>query len=167
MLELLSEQLLLSLKKPFLRNYSCAYWSGKGKNSLLLVEPLTYMNRSGDILPSLMKRKKAPLSGLIVVTDNMDLPPGKVRMKLGGSSAGHNGLKSIMSRTGTGDFYRLYIGVGRPEKGVSVVDHVLGEFSRENRLKMEEAVKKCAEIFLTLKDRTPGQVMNEINAGKS
>ncbi len=167
MLELLAEQLSLSLKKPLFRNYHTAHHKSGSSSTVHLVKPLTYMNRSGEILPALMKKSRTEMSGLIVITDNMDLPPGKIRMKFGGSSAGHNGLKSIMAHTDSSDFYRLYIGVGRPEKGHSVVDHVLGDFSQDHRALMEEAVRKATSAFLTLGEASPGQVMNVINSGKS
>lgn len=166
MIELLAEQLVLSLKKPFFRQYEYARKSFSS-NTLHLVKPLTYMNRSGDILPSLMRRTGTESRGVIVITDNMDLPAGRVRMKAGGSSAGHNGLKSIIANTGTGDFYRLYIGVGRPEAGTTVVDHVLGEFSEENREKVDAAIARCSAVFCNLGEKSPEQIVREINAGNS
>ncbi len=88
-----------------------------------LVEPLTYMNNSGEVLSEL---PPVQADELLVVCDQMDLPQGMIRIRRGGSSAGHNGLKSLMEKLGTGDFVRVYVGIGRPESGVSVVDHVLG-----------------------------------------
>lgn len=166
MIELLSEQLVLSLKKPFFCNYEYARKKG-GSNTLNLVKPLTYMNRSGDILQSLMRRTGTESDSLIVIVDNMDLPAGRVRMKANGSSAGHNGLKSIMANIETGQFYRLYIGVGRPEQGSTVVDHVLGEFSEENRKKVNAAIERCATLFCKLGEITLDQLAREINAGNS
>ena len=130
MTELLTEQLVLSLRKPLFRSYEYGQ-NSSGHNTLHIVKPLTYMNRSGEILPAIMKKNRVEPSGLIVVTDNMDLPIGRIRMKPGGSSAGHNGLKSVMTHVGSSDFYRLYIGIGRPAEGESVVDHVLGNFTEE------------------------------------
>ena len=167
MLELLAEQLSLSLKKPLFRNYCTGRFRDSTGTCVGLVKPLTFMNRSGDVIPGLLKKFRTDMTGLIVLTDNMDLPPGKVRMKFGGSTAGHNGLKSIIANTNSADFYRLYIGVGRPEKGHPVVDHVLGEFSRDQRILMEEAVEKAVYEILTLGEKSPGQVMNAINSGNS
>jgi len=166
MIELLAEQLVLSLKKPLFRNYVYARKNG-GSNVLHLIKPLTYMNRSGDILPSLMHRTGTENDALIVIVDNMDLPAGRVRMKANGSSAGHNGLKSIMANIETGQFYRLYIGVGRPEQGSTVVDHVLGEFSEENRKKVDAAIERCVAVFSRIGDMTIKQLAREINAGNS
>lgn len=164
MIELLAEQLVLSLKKPLFRNYEYARQK-VGSHSLHLVKPLTYMNRSGDIMPSLLRRKGTEKDALIVIVDNMDLPAGRVRMKANGSSAGHNGLKSIMANIETGEFYRLYIGVGRPEEGSTVVDHVLGEFSADNRKKVNAAIERCAVAFCRIGDMTLEQIAREINAG--
>jgi len=163
LIELLAEQLVLSMKKPIFRSYEYA-GSSAGSHSLHLVKPLTYMNRSGDILPALMNRKEVESSRLIVVTDNMDLPVGRVRMKPRGSSAGHNGLKSVMSNLGTGDFFRLYVGIGRPEGDVSVVDHVLGDFSDGESELIRSSLERCAGILTRLSEEPPEQVMNEINS---
>ncbi len=77
-------------------------------------------------MPVLLRRAGADVGDLLVVCDNLDLPPGTVRLKRNGSSRSHNGLASIMDVLGTGEFMRLYVGIGRPESGGSVVDHVLG-----------------------------------------
>lgn len=90
---------------------------------VLLVEPLTYMNHSGKIADYF---RDIPTSEMVVICDQMDLPPGMIRVRRGGSSAGHNGLKSIIEEFGGSDFIRIYVGIGRPDEGVSVVDHVLG-----------------------------------------
>ena len=166
LIELLSEQLVLSLKKPLFRQYEYA-GDFSGTNSLHLIKPLTYMNRSGDIMPGLLRRKKISSDTLLVITDNMDLPPGKVRMKANGSSAGHNGLKSIIHNIDSGDFFRLYIGVGRPDRETSVVDHVLGEFSEQDRAKVDESLARCASLLAGLREKPISQVLNEINTGNS
>lgn len=154
----------MSLKKPFFRPYLAAE-TLRGEDSLHLVKPLTYMNRSGEILPALLRRALPEETVLIVVTDNMDLPPGRVRMKPRGSSAGHNGIKSLMAHWGSGEFYRLYVGVGRPAPGNSVVDHVLGTFPEKERNLVDQAVKTCSASLLSLGSRPLEQVLNEINSG--
>ncbi len=86
----------------------------------LLVQSLTYMNKSGEVL------RYFPALPLVVLCDQMDLPAGTIRLRRGGSSAGHRGLTSVMERRGDGDFIRIYIGIGRPKDGETVIDHVLG-----------------------------------------
>jgi len=98
-----------------------------GKGTLLFVLPLTYMNNSGDILPWLIRRyaKGKELPPPLVLVDQMDLAPGNLRIKKKGGTAGHNGLKSVHAILDD-TFYPLYIGIGRPAPGFSVVDWVLG-----------------------------------------
>ena len=128
------------LKKRLLKPYRTASFS-----SHTLVEPLTYMNNSGLVFPSLVKEGDS----VIVIVDQMDLPPGKIRIRTKGGSAGHNGLKSIISNYGE-DFIRVYIGVGRPEEGHTVVDHVLSEFSEEDYALVDKAIQEAAERIVDI-----------------
>ncbi len=147
LVDLLADSLGLELKKPLFKNYLKGKASQAG-GEFHLVKPLCYMNHSGEILPGLLRASKLPLSRLIVVVDNMDLPVGRVRMKLKGSSAGHNGLKSLIAHLGTPDFQRLYVGIGRPKGGITVVDHVLGEFNSDEWTRLEGTLGDCVEILL-------------------
>ena len=119
----------------------------------LLVEPLTFMNSSGEALNGLVENTDP----LIVICDQMDLPPGKVRIKAKGGSAGHNGLKSIISVYGE-SFIHVYIGIGRPEDG-DIINHVLSSFSDEDRKKIDGAVSRAAEAVL---DIVEGKPLNEV-----
>jgi PTH1 family peptidyl-tRNA hydrolase len=96
---------------------------------LVLLKPQTYMNRSGISVRSLVDYMKAPLSEVLVVHDELDLPPGEARLKFGGGTAGHNGLRDIATQLGTPDFWRLRIGVGHPRESAipqqDVADYVL------------------------------------------
>lgn len=96
----------------------------------LLVEPLTYMNRSGEIVRYFIPDPFS-VEDLVVVCDNLDLPAGMIRIRRGGSSAGHNGLKSLIGHLGSADFTRIYVGIGRPEAPKTVVEHVLQVPERE------------------------------------
>lgn len=98
------------------------YASGRGQSSIKasLVEPLTYMNNSGEVVKYFDNN-----STFIVVCDNMDLAVGGLRIKKGGGASGQKGLNSIASHLGRTDFIRIYIGIGRPSEGDEVVDHVL------------------------------------------
>lgn len=95
-----------------------------GTHESLLVQPLTYMNRSGQIAHHFIPGKYR-VEDLVVVCDNLDLPPGMIRIRRGGSSAGHNGLKSLIEHLGSSDFVRIYVGIGRPNPPATVVEHVL------------------------------------------
>ena len=130
----------IKLRKRCFRLYRKAV-----SDSLVLIQPLTYMNSSGDIAPECVKGDDT----VVVIVDQMDLPPGKIRIRKGGSSAGHNGLKSMIANIGS-DFIRVYIGIGRPEPGVKVPDHVLSRFSAEDRAEVDKAEDKAAEAVLRL-----------------
>ncbi|MDY0303113.1 MAG: aminoacyl-tRNA hydrolase [Sphaerochaeta sp.] len=111
----------LRLKKRCFRLYRQAVVDGRAR----LVHPLTYMNRSGEVL------KYFEYSSLVVLCDQMDLPAGTIRLRRGGSSAGHRGLMSLIEAHGDGQFIRIYIGIGRPSDGGRVIDHVLGPIDDE------------------------------------
>ena len=132
----------LHLRKRCLLSYKAAR-----KGSLTLVEPLTYMNSSGRIFPRLVKGEDT----VVVIVDNMDLPLGRIRIRQGGGDAGHNGLKSIISHIGK-DFLRVYIGIGRPGDGVSVIDHVLSDFSEEEMALLDSATSRAVDAIESLKN---------------
>ena len=113
--------------------------------SLTLVEPLTFMNNSGQVFEENVREGEE----VVVIVDQMDLPPGRIRIRRGGGSAGHNGLKSIIAFHGQ-DFIRVYIGIGRPAEGTAVADHVLSRFSEEDRILVDAAEAKAAEAVLRL-----------------
>lgn len=94
-------------------------------NRLILLKPQTFMNLSGQAVMQALQFYKLPISQLIVVHDELDLPFGTVRLKQGGGHGGHNGLRSIMEQLGKGDFIRLRVGIGRPPHG-DTVNYVLG-----------------------------------------
>ena len=121
------------------------------------------MNNSGDILPSVLHRYGAQPEDLVIVVDNMDLPPGACRIRHGGGHAGHNGLKSAAARLETTDFLRLYVGVGRPEKGTTVVDHVLGEPSASDFKAMDEAMNRAVQALNKLRYMPLDRVAEELN----
>lgn len=92
-------------------------------------KPQTYMNLSGEAVAPLVRKFNVPPERVIVLHDELDLPGGKVRVKLGGNENGHNGLKSITEHLGTRDYVRVRIGIGRPPKGTAVPDWVLSDIS--------------------------------------
>jgi PTH1 family peptidyl-tRNA hydrolase len=161
-LDRLAEREGLSFKKVLFRPFEKLEIS-LGNSLFIFIKPLTFMNRSGQALWGLIRKYSLKPSQLIIVVDNMDLPPGVCRLKLKGSSAGHNGLKSIINETGSSDFIRLYIGVGRPEKGKSVIDHVLGEPTEKEKEAFDRGIKKAVDALYILSDLGPKESMNEIN----
>ncbi len=137
------------MKRRCLRLYRQAKVTIGGHKSTLVM-PLTFMNRSGDIIHHFIPRRYA-VEDLVVICDNLDLPAGTIRIRSGGSSAGHNGLKSLMKALGSPEFIRIYVGVGRPQKGVSVVDHVLSVPETElEKEALERGIAKAADAAIKL-----------------
>lgn len=126
--------------------------SGLGKiaeTGVLLVKPLTYMNLSGQAVAPHARDHEIKADHVFVVADDLDLPVGKLRLKLNGSAGGHNGHKSLIQYLGTQDYPRLKIGIGKGGRG-ETIDHVLGTFDRHEREVIDEvlqvSVKVCEEL---------------------
>jgi peptidyl-tRNA hydrolase, PTH1 family len=109
-----------------------------------------YMNESGGPVSTLTAFYKVPADRLVVVHDELDLPSGGIRLKLGGGDNGHNGLRSIRSALGTGDFYRVRIGIGRPPGRQSPTDYVLKSFRRDERTEIDISIEKAADAVESL-----------------
>ncbi len=134
---------------------------------VILVKPLTYMNLSGDCVQPLAAYYKIPPEDILVICDDVNLPLGRIRFRKSGSAGGHNGLKSLIGRLGSDAFPRLRLGVGSPEAGIDLIDHVLMPFFGEDAEKAEELGKKAAEAVLCFLTEGPDKVMNEYNSKKS
>ena len=135
-----------------------------GGVKVLLVKPQTYMNLSGECVSPVLKYHNATIEDLLVVSDDIDLPVGRLRIRKGGSAGGHNGLKSVIERTGSSDFVRLRIGVGRdPQSRSNVIGHVLGKFSPEDRQAMDEVVATAAEAVGAIENENLETAMNRYN----
>lgn len=130
---------------------------------VLLVEPLTFMNLSGDAVGAVLRWNRLGPEDLTVVYDDADLPTGALRIRPKGGPGGHNGMKSVIERLGTDDFVRIRIGVGRDPGGQGLVDHVLGAFSREERPAIDEAVKQAATAVKVLVREGVDRAMNQFN----
>jgi PTH1 family peptidyl-tRNA hydrolase len=123
-----------------------------GGNQLWLLEPQTYMNRSGQSVGAIARFYKIQPDEILVAHDELDLPPGAAKLKKGGSSGGHNGLKDITSALGTQDYWRMRIGIGHPRTlnlNQPVADFVLHRPRREEQLLIEEAIEKALRIIPT------------------
>lgn len=129
-----------------------------------LAMPLTYMNDSGSAVRDLVRYWPEELpEGLVVVHDELDLPPGTVRVKVGGGLAGHNGLRSIAQALGTRDFVRVRIGIGRPSGREEVIEWVLAPPSQEEQMLLEEATLRAADAVEALLVTPTARVMNQLN----
>lgn len=122
----------------------------KVKNqTLTLLKPSTYMNLSGNAVRYWMNEKKIPVENLLVVVDDLALPFGSLRMKPGGSEAGHNGLRHITSVLGTQQYARLRFGIGNDFPRGGQIDFVLGEFGEEELARMDERLEVAGEMVKT------------------
>jgi peptidyl-tRNA hydrolase, PTH1 family len=137
---------------------------------VVLARPQTYMNASGESVSTLMKKLNITPADLIVIHDDLDLPPGKIRLRLGGSSGGHKGIDSIIARIGTGDFYRVRVGIGRPDTGEgtavkddAVIAYVLSDFTPEEKKIIDTVIPQVSEAIVSLLAEGLAAAMNKYN----
>lgn len=130
---------------------------GKGVingQKVILIKPVTYMNLSGESIREVADYYKVDVENeLIVISDDINLPPGYIRVRPNGSAGGHNGLKNIIKMTGTENFSRVRIGVGEKPARMDLADYVLGHFSKEDEINMKDGIAKAiSAIELILND---------------
>jgi len=112
----------------------------------LLAQPQTFMNASGEAVGALLSFYQFPISQLLVIVDDADLPFGEIRMRPKGSSGGHHGLESIEKHIGSREFARLKVGIGRTQSGRrEITNYVLGKFSREEAKLLEKVLQRAAD----------------------
>ncbi|WP_024983375.1 aminoacyl-tRNA hydrolase [Brevibacillus borstelensis] len=142
---------------------------GEGRiegEKVLLVKPQTYMNLSGESIAEILKFYKLTPEDVVVIYDDLDLPPGQLRLREKGSAGGHNGIKSLILHMGTQEFKRIKIGIGRPEPGRSVSDYVLHPFSTAERSLIDEAADLAAAAAAMWTKEPFVKVMNQYNVSK-
>ncbi|MDO9485937.1 MAG: aminoacyl-tRNA hydrolase [Actinomycetota bacterium] len=133
---------------------------------VVLVEPWSFMNASGGPVKALMSFYDVDLEHLVVVHDELDLPLGTVRLKLGGGDGGHNGLKSLRSSLGSGEFARVRFGIGRPPGRQDPAEFVLKPFTGSERLEVPVIVDRCADAVEALVQRGLEYAQNQFNGGR-
>jgi len=152
----------VALKRPAYQGL-CGVGRLVGEEATLLL-PQTYMNRSGaSVAPACQSLGIAP-GDLIVVHDEIDLPFGTLRIKVGGGHGGHNGLRSIIDALGHGDFIRVRLGVGRPPVDGDVSGYVLSRFASAERQALVDLLEQAAAAVETILTRGPAATMNEFNS---
>ena len=135
-----------------------------GGASVLVAKPHTYMNDSGELVGPLARYYRVPGPEILVVSDDMDLPLGRLRLRLGGSSGGQKGLDSVLRHLGTKDVPRLRLGIGPRPKEVPGADFVLGRFSREEGPLVERMIGRAVEAVREACLRGVESAMNAHNA---
>ncbi len=143
-------------------------------NNVLVTKPLTYMNLSGKAVSAIAGKHSIPVKSLFVIHDELDLPTGRMKFKKGGGNNGHRGLESIQDKMGSPDFFRIRVGIGRPEFSSQVKDYVLEEFNSDElgiAAQMSLAAIKGLNVFFRRGQGPAIQFMNsfvpETNATES
>ena len=139
-------------------------------HDIILAKPQTFMNNSGVSIGGLVRKFKVKFENMIIVHDDLDLPLGRIRIRLGGSSGGHNGINSIVQHVGNQEFVRVRVGIGRPngqETGKNgeddVINHVLGDFNPEEKAIMQEVIPCVSKVIQCLLETGLTEAMNKYN----
>ena len=130
--------------------------------AVVLLKPTTFMNHSGQAVGAYARYYKIEPAAILVLHDELDLPPGTVRLKAGGGHGGHNGLRDIAAQIGT-EFLRLRIGIGHPGSADQVVNYVLGSPSLEDRLAIDQAIERGLEGMPEIVAGQADKIMNQLN----
>lgn len=134
----------------------------KGR-TLILLKPSTYMNLSGKAVKYWLEKEKIPLENLLIITDDLNLPFGTIRLKTKGSDGGHNGLKDIQDKLQTSKYNRLRFGISDSFSKGRQVDYVLGKWSDDENSKLEERLKTCTEVIKSFALAGVNNTMNQFN----
>jgi peptidyl-tRNA hydrolase, PTH1 family len=139
-----------------------------GGDKIRLLKPLTYMNRSGQSIQSVVNWYKLQPECVLIIYDDMDLPLGKTRLRLSGSAGGHNGMKSAIAHLGTDNFPRLRIGIGRPKNeqvdDTGTISHVLGKFNATENQLMTDVLDFVVEVVGLCMKQGVEKAMNRCNS---
>lgn len=169
----LVDQLADDLRAPLSADKAFFGHVGKGRHggaAILLLKPMTYMNRSGQAVSALARFYKLVPEQVLVVHDELDLLPGQAKIKQGGSHAGHNGLKDIQSALGSPQFWRLRLGIGHPRSlglAQQVIDFVLHPPRREEQDKIDDTLTRSRAVIPALLDGQFEQAMQQLHSGNA
>ncbi|OCL25752.1 aminoacyl-tRNA hydrolase [Orenia metallireducens] len=133
-----------------------------GGEKVILAKPQTFMNNSGEAVRTLADYYNIQAEDILIIYDDLDLEVGQIRLKPKGGHGGHNGIRSIINHLGTKEFNRLRVGIGRPLYG-TVVDYVLGKFSKEEEDTIKEAIKESASAINLYLETDLNKAMNKYN----
>ncbi len=153
----------LEASAPSLLHQSLYSLADYRRNRVILAQPLTYMNRSGSAVVQLARRFEVELSHILIICDDLDLPPGVIRLRQKGGSAGHRGVQSIIDALNAAEFPRLRIGIGKPLADLDTVDYVLRPLEPPDRAMIEEALDRAVDAVLTFIEFGLERAMNDYN----
>ncbi|MFC2948829.1 aminoacyl-tRNA hydrolase [Virgibacillus sediminis] len=148
-------------KKKFNGKYAIEQLEGE---KVALLKPQTYMNLSGQSIRPLIDYYGMDPEDVLVIYDDLDLPAGKIRLRQKGGHGGHNGIRSTIDHLGTKEFKRIRIGVGRPTNAMSIIDYVLGSFSKEEQERVDGSIQQAADACEAWIGESFPVVMNKFNA---
>lgn len=151
-------------EKKFQGLYAKAHWQG---HDLHLLNPTTFMNRSGQSVKALCDFFKIPPEQILIVHDELDLPPGTARFKKTGGHGGHNGLRDLISHLGTRDFPRLRLGIGHPGNSKQVVNYVLSNAGKGERSAIDTAIDEAIRSLPDALSGDWGRAMNYLHSLQS
>ena len=140
------------------------YWQ---EQAVLLLMPLTYMNLSGIAVHAAMKKYHLTPQDIVVVHDEMDLPVGRVKFNYSRSSAGHKGIESIIEKLGSRDFYRIRIGIGKPDRADDTIDYVLSKFGAQEIQDLEGLFDTIADGLTMFINGERQKAMELVNGAKA
>ena len=165
-LDRLTERYSITLKES--NRFQGVYGSSRMEGEeVIFLKPLTYMNHSGRSVAAVLRYFKISPDNLLVAHDELDFPAGVIRLKKDGGHGGHNGLRDIVAALGCGSFYRLRIGIDRPNTKEEVVQYVLNRPSRSDRDNIEKGFNRVQDIFLRLLQGDFQEVMNSLHSSSS
>ena len=137
-----------------------------GSEELWLLKPMTFMNKSGQAIAALSRFYKIAPDAILVAHDELDLPPGDIRLKLGGGHGGHNGLRDTIAQLGTRDFQRLRIGIGHPGHSSQVTGFVLGKAPANEQQQIETALDCALDVLELAVSGEMQKAMNQLHSKK-
>jgi PTH1 family peptidyl-tRNA hydrolase len=141
--------------------------AARGGEKVLLCEPQTFMNLSGEAVAAVVKFYQLPRTRVLVAVDDADLPLGEIRLRPGGGSGGHHGLDSVAQHLGSKEYARLRIGIGRKNEARQITGHVLGKFSSEEGAMLEKVLERAVGQVECWLDHGLQKAMNQFNGAIS
>jgi len=166
---MVADKLILKLKtqnsKLHLKSKSYPFAEVYDFGELIIAKPLTFMNASGMAVAKLVSSFKLQASNIWVAHDDVDLPLGKIKIRIGGGAAGHRGVESIIGELGAEDFVRFRLGIGHPGRGADakVERYVLREFDVNEKTEVKQLIKKAVEAIMVALEKGLERAMNEFN----
>ena len=157
----ISQQYNIEVKQ---NKFQALYGSGMiEKEKVILLKPQTYMNLSGNSVKEVVDFYKIEKENILVIYDDMDIEPGKIKIRKKGSSGGHNGMKSIIQMIGTEEFPRIRIGIGRPAHSGDEINHVIGAIPEDEIPLLDKGIEKAKDAVIEILKNGVDIAMNKFN----